>query len=489
MTQTTLAFSEQNTDDTNSSHNTNVYTALAQAELGYLTAPAGCGKTEAIMRSVRDYETTKPQLILTHTNAGVHALERRFLKYEIPKSKYVIDTIASWILGWVKAYPENAEYSLPTDKIPQNDEWNQVYIAGKKLLTKDFMHWVIANSYSGILVDEYQDCTSDMHEMLFGLNGILPIRILGDPLQGIFMGDLVSWNKVRTDYANDLGILATPYRWQKEGTNAQLGQWLLTIRDDIGQITRSNFSFPNIAFHTTSSDRISAKFTEVINGIGDGTICIIGPNQRQGVSLVGKGLTTTLLKRKFTLLEPEHLPTLQKFIDESDTARAAYTFIEDTFCGEGFNETEKKFLKGCLGQITHNVTGNNDAANKKKRIREKYGVVYSPVMMHELLERLEKASNVHCRFQESVYTLKKVLVRQMQTQTQTALKACYEAIMSARRHRKRHTPHRVIGKTLLLKGLEYDHAIIYYSDTWGTDKDMYVALTRACRTITVIRVQ
>jgi len=181
------------------------------------------------------------------------------------------------------------------------------------------------------------------------------------------------------------------------------------------------------------------------------------------------------------------LPTLQKFIDASDTAQAAYTFIEEAFCGEGFNNTEKNFLKGCLNQTLHRVAGNDDVANEKKRIREVYGATYSPAMMYVLLERLERASTVQCRFQESVYTLKKILVRQMQTEA--SLKECYEAIMSVRRHRKRNTPHRVIGKTLLLKGLEYDHVIIYYSDNWGTDKDMYVALTRACKSITVIKVQ
>jgi hypothetical protein len=35
-------------------------------------------------------------------------------------------------------------------------------------------------------VDEYQDCSLDQHELICLLSEILPCRILGDPLQGIF---------------------------------------------------------------------------------------------------------------------------------------------------------------------------------------------------------------------------------------------------------------------------------------------------------------
>jgi DNA helicase-2/ATP-dependent DNA helicase PcrA len=44
---------------------------------------------------------------------------------------------------------------------------------------------------------------------------------------------------------------------------------------------------------------------------------------------------------------------------------------------------------------------------------------------------------------------------------------------------------KLIGTTLLVKGLEYDHAVILDADTLDA-KDLYVAMTRGARTLTII---
>jgi len=44
---------------------------------------------------------------------------------------------------------------------------------------------------------------------------------------------------------------------------------------------------------------------------------------------------------------------------------------------------------------------------------------------------------------------------------------------------------RQIGTTLLVKGLEYDHAIVLDATTL-TRKELYVALTRGARTLTIV---
>lgn len=211
-----------------------VYEALAKASSGFVESPAGCGKTEAIVRAVGDYcEDT--QLVLTHTHAGVDALRRRFQKLEVPASRYHVDTIAGWAWGWVRKYPENAEYRGSTE-FP---EWSDVYPAMSRLLRKGFASRGVLNSYAGVIVDEYQDCMVSMHELIIGLKELLPCRVLGDDLQGIFgfqekndreEDKLVSWSDVKRDFGNDLGSLNTPYRW-READNEPLGEWLLEMRD------------------------------------------------------------------------------------------------------------------------------------------------------------------------------------------------------------------------------------------------------------------
>ena len=70
-----------------------VFRAIADAASGFVEAPAGCGKTEAIVRTVGGY-CADPQLVLTHTHAGVDALRQRFRDRRVPAARYHVDTIA-----------------------------------------------------------------------------------------------------------------------------------------------------------------------------------------------------------------------------------------------------------------------------------------------------------------------------------------------------------------------------------------------------------
>ena len=76
----------------------------AAKEPASITAAAGCGKTEEIVKAVKIAEGL--QLVLTHTNAGVAALRARLRKYQVPESQYRVDTIASWLLKYAGSYPE-----------------------------------------------------------------------------------------------------------------------------------------------------------------------------------------------------------------------------------------------------------------------------------------------------------------------------------------------------------------------------------------------
>lgn len=118
-----------------------VYRAIANAASGFVESPAGCGKTEAIVRTVDTY-CSGCQLILTHTHAGVDALRQRFRERNIPKGKYHIDTIAGWSWGWVRNYPSNAGYQGSTEIAV----WNEVYAAMLNLLQKNFVRKGVLNS-------------------------------------------------------------------------------------------------------------------------------------------------------------------------------------------------------------------------------------------------------------------------------------------------------------------------------------------------------
>ena len=47
---------------------------------------------------------------------------------------------------------------------------------------------------------------------------------------------------------------------------------------------------------------------------------------------------------------------------------------------------------------------------------------------------------------------------------------------------------RTVSRTLLIKGLEFDHAIVLDADTLNA-KELYVALTRGARSLTVLSIE
>jgi hypothetical protein len=198
---------------------------LASSERCHVVAPAGCGKTELVARSLNF--TKGRTLVLTHTHAGVGALRQRFMSLRIPTNSYHLDTIASWALKYAAGFPATSglQQELPID----DSDWRSVYTAACSVLPHSFARKIIKATYSGVLVDEYQDCTPQQHLLVLKLADVLPCRIVGDPLQGIFAfrEQLVDWDSQVRPYFPELKYAYSAWRWQK---SPNLGNWLLRVR-------------------------------------------------------------------------------------------------------------------------------------------------------------------------------------------------------------------------------------------------------------------
>ena len=158
-------------------------------------APAGHGKTEMITELVKCLPGKK--LVLTHTNAGVNALTTRMDKKNISKDKYCLSTISSFCIRWCKAYPSTAEMNL---QIPMTDDnfYPMVHFGAGKIFSHKWARDIIERSYKYVIVDEYQDCVLNQHQIFVEINKSIPVYVFGDPLQAIFgfREQLVSWENL-----------------------------------------------------------------------------------------------------------------------------------------------------------------------------------------------------------------------------------------------------------------------------------------------------
>jgi len=193
-----------------------------------LIAPAGYGKTHTLAECILHTPENEKQLILTHTHAGIASIREKLKKLNVSTLKYHIETITGFSQRYVLAYYCGKD--IPTQEDSQK-YYPFIIKKAKELFQLGTIKRIIINSYKGLFVDEYQDCTIFQHEMLKVLSEILPIHILGDPMQGIFgfKEPLVDFNKDLTDFEK-MEELNTPWRWEKEGNNEQLGIDLKNIR-------------------------------------------------------------------------------------------------------------------------------------------------------------------------------------------------------------------------------------------------------------------
>lgn len=165
-----------------------------------IVAPAGHGKTEMITELV--INGTGKQLLLTHTNAGVDAITKRLMKNGISKEKYTVSTIAAFCIKWCVSYSYSAQFDKNLSPLNGREEskkyYDQLYCGAKRIFERTWAGKVLQSSYQGVIVDEYQDCIQEQHEIFLNINKFLPIRVLGDPMQGIFSfaGKLVDWNNL-----------------------------------------------------------------------------------------------------------------------------------------------------------------------------------------------------------------------------------------------------------------------------------------------------
>jgi hypothetical protein len=453
---------------------------------GYVIAPAGYGKTYLIALSV--HAASNRQLVLTHTFAGVNSIKEKLNYLHVPSSKYHVDTIASWSLMLCLAYPMNSGWQ---EENPSGKQWNTLYDSCSELLANEFIRHVVLSTYSGIYVDEYQDCSERQHSLVCSLAEFLPVRVLGDPLQAIFdfADPLVDWESSIYPYFQDLGKLTTPWRWNNSGSH-ELGSWLKDARQALenGQKIDLTKKLPKgvQAISVNLDDYSDRQRYNVFYSFLKESTTVIGIQSGDQKSKNKTHKLAQQLAGKFSSIEEVEGKSLISFIKKLHNARTnkgrfliVIELSKKCFCGvdkvltaatkrgERAVSTKKTKYPNILNGA-NSYLDDSSSQNLLNLIQLFRNSQETKLYRRDLYNRLVNVLSIHIDGEAGN------LIDSLNV---------YQRIF---RHSGRPILYpRLLGTTLLVKGLEYDHAIILDADSLNA-KELYVAMTRGSKSLTII---
>ena len=447
---------------------------------GVITAPAGCGKTQLIVKALAAYRGQKPVLVLTHTNAGVAALRSRLRYHTVSGHVYRLYTIDGWAMHLVTIFPERSGYRpefLDADK----PNYQAIRDAARKLLKSCDVNEVLQASYQNLIVDEYQDCSLAQHEMVKFLSQLFHTVILGDPMQAIFgfRNSLVDWNTDVCAHFSPIGSLEIPWRWKKVDAE-ELGDWLMEVRKRLIKNEPVDLQTAPSLFVTWRKlpedyrERLKAVSHSLSQYLKCKKVLILADSsnvkqQRElarniyGVSLVEAVELTDLIKfcKSFEVNGENALVQLLEFAKEMMTHVNLKNIIDRLDCLQ--RKTEKKAPDDFeIASLTFkerpnylNVLNLLVALKKRPKVR-----VFRPTLFNGLIKTLREAS------------------------AGLSLKNAAQRVRNQNRMFSHFLPNFALGSTLLFKGLEAEVVVILNPEKM-TAKNLYVALTRGAKRIVV----
>lgn len=456
---------------------------IMQMPSAAIIAPAGHGKTEMIAELVQHAEGK--QLLLTHTNAGVDAIEKRLQKRKVSKEKYTVTTIAAFCIKWCVSYDGTGEFDKTLSPLNSSKEakayYAQLYSGAKKIFTTSWAGNVLKASYAGIVVDEYQDCIQVQHEIVLAMNRHLPVIVLGDPMQGIFSfaGNLVDWNDLGFPVVD---VKTKPWRWNK--SNPELGEYLMTVRNALlPTLSKKNCSIQIDTKNKNVEVIAPANFT--------GYSHLKELSHFSSVVYITKWPQQQL---KFCL----QTPGIFQYDEKQDCDELfKYANLFDTTTGADLALNVLKFVAGCLTGVgkelksyIEKLTSNSFDFSRIKKHIEFRDILSetAPNLSKETILKMLIWFSSNKDFKQYRSELLSEMIRSIKYAIDHGISIC-DASNHIRKDvglQKRYTGFKFLSsRTLLSKGLEFDCVIIDMTTPLSA-KDFYVAMTRAMRKIYII---
>lgn len=482
------------------------WSTFIKCNRGLLIAPAGHGKTTAIADCLLQCPNDSHQLILTHTHAGIASLKMKFQKKNIPSDKYHLETITGFAQRYVLSL-------LGSSVLPDESDdsyFSTAIVKCYTLLKSKLVQTIIKYSYDGVFVDEYQDCTIDQHEMIMALAQDLPLHLLGDPLQGIFSFE----SKPLVDFSRDLSLfehfdfLNYPWRWQT--SNLELGHEILRIRQCLENRESINLNNnPNIGFHVislTENEQDNYKvLAKIIRAQNCDSLLLICPSYRESIQK-GVNVLKGNLSDRIKIKQRIDYTNQFKIIDALDSAedyscaRKIDIFIDNCQTNRRINKIIHFY--DILRSLHLNMSEINKWIDRKQKrfiTRKKENTTHSNTLsqkfsnfkLHTTLGHLQDLIKFIVSlpgiklYHRELYNIINKCFNVAQTNNISMFEAM-KLIKGRIRSQGRNIQGRIIGSTLLTKGLEFDTVVVWNAHKFEDEKNFYVAISRACKKLILL---
>lgn len=480
--------------------NNDVFLEFLSYSKGLLIAPAGHGKTYIIAKMVSSVEADKPQLILTHTHAGIASLKKKFREQGIPPKKYSIETICGFLQRYVLTLCKRTEVPSQEDK----NFFQQIVEIAEHLFSKPAVMRIVTQSYSHLYVDEYQDCTLDQHKIIMLMSEELPTHLLGDPLQGIF-----DFAQPIVDFEKDLllfkhyDFLQIPWRWKNAGKET-LGELILDMRQSLLNNRSANLVTNKDAGCFIHNVQIQQRqefflqklgpFLRILSQRSD-SILVIFPSyiDYKGIprGTIFDRCTAKLqidFRNEFALVEAiddtsyyKCAKSLDELIKKLHRSQKPYKELLDILKGLSFKKSD---IADWISETRIKVK--RDSTKKIKAEALSY-VVCSIIKCPSYSTLIELFTMIKSdlRWKAKRADIFSSVFRCLKMANENATSVLEEMKKHKNRIRQagRRIEGRCIGTTLLTKGLEFDTVVLIEADKMKSSKDFYVAISRACKEV------
>jgi DNA helicase-2/ATP-dependent DNA helicase PcrA len=446
---------------------------LSRQERAVVVAAAGCGKTHLIAETVK--YTFGRQLILTHTHAGVHSIRNKLTKLGIKATNYRVETIAGFALRYASAYPVTCGFQIFNED--ESVLYENLYNAAYNVINNQSGRRIISVSYSGLFVDEYQDCTQEQHKLILLLSEIIPTRILGDELQGIFdfAGEIVDWDRDVFPVFTKLPNLSTPWRWKL--ANKYMGIWIKELREKI--IAKEPICLSDLPNNTTwHKKEWSEQITQLLYKSNGTTVGIIDIDNKEHK-------IANYLKGYYNSMEEIERRTLFVFLKKFEQGTRKEKILElfgiSTRCMTKVG-SEFKTIINC-------VENNRKFRGNKHQILfnniETYIQTGHIILINEILKYIGTIEGVKIYRKELWSDINKLFSSYALNPNERLVSLAHKQIEMYSVKGCRQIYYKTISRPFLIKGLEFNHAILLDADALKP-KELYVALTRGSNYLTIL---